>query len=119
MIKVKRNLIIIAGLFISGLNPSWARSWQKATQNKSIIEELNTNQTQNEKDLLYELNLPDDLSLPSNSNDVLVKRGLYFLFLAQEGVDQVDDHPCLLFVPELSFLYLDYSYLPNCISHKK
>ena len=73
MIKVKRNLIIIAGLFISGLNPSWARSWQKATQNKSIIEELNTNQTQNEKDLLYELNLPDDLSLPSNSNDVFVK----------------------------------------------
>ena len=72
MRKVKRNFIIIAGLFISGLNPSWARSWPKETSNKRIIGELNANQVQKKQEILYELNWPKDLSLPSKTSEVLI-----------------------------------------------
>ncbi len=72
MRKVKRNLIIIAGLFISGINPSWAQSWPKTPSNKRIIGELNANQIQKKQEILYQLNWPEDLSLPSKTNEVLI-----------------------------------------------
>ena len=71
--RVKRKFLIVAGLFISGLNPLWATSSHKLNTNKRIIEDFNKNQIQNKQALLYELNYPEDLSLPSRSREVLVK----------------------------------------------
>ena len=69
--RVKRKFLIVAGLFISGLNPLWATSSQKIRPIKTTIVELN--KSQNKQDILYDLNSPDDLSLPTRSNEVLVK----------------------------------------------
>jgi len=73
MRRVKRKFLIVAGLFISGLNPLWATSSQKITSNTIIKGELNKNQSQKKQDILYELHSPEDLFLPSRSRDVLVK----------------------------------------------
>ena len=73
MRRVKRKFLIVAGLFISGLNPLWATSSQKITSNSRGIKEFNKNQIHNNQAILYELNSPDDLSLPSRSREVLVK----------------------------------------------
>jgi len=75
MRRVKRKFLIIAGLFVSGLNPLWATSSQKLIANTKLIGELNKNQSQSQKKQtnVYELNAPEDLSLPSRSTEVLVK----------------------------------------------
>ena len=73
MRRVKRKFLIVAGLFVSGLNPLWATSSQKITSNIKIKGESNKIQTQNSRGVLYELNSPEDLFLPSRSREVLVK----------------------------------------------
>ncbi len=71
--RVKRKFLIVAGLFISGLNPLWATSSQKISANTRIIGESNTNQMKKTQAIVYELNSPEDLFLPSQSREVLVK----------------------------------------------
>ena len=73
MRKVKRNFIIIAGLFISGLNPLWATSLHKINSNIKTKGDLIKSQNKKQQDVLYELNSPEDLFLPSRSREVLVK----------------------------------------------
>ncbi len=73
MRRVKRKFLIVAGLFISGLNPLWATSSQKITSNIKTKGELSNNQKQKAQGVLYELNSPEDLFLPSRSREVLVK----------------------------------------------
>ena len=65
--RVKRKFLIVAGLFLSGVNPLWAtnttsiNSYSKqlslTTQNKKITQI-------NKGKLLYELSPPNNLSLP-------------------------------------------------------
>tara|TARA_B100001250_G_scaffold366627_1_gene348133 strand:- start:135 stop:1715 length:1581 start_codon:yes stop_codon:yes gene_type:complete len=71
--RVKRKFLIVAGLLISGLNPLWATSSQTITSNTSKIKELNKHQNQKQRLVLYELNSPEDLYLPSRSREVLIK----------------------------------------------
>ena len=75
MVRVKRKFLIVAGLFISGLNPLWATSSQKITSDIKIKGNSIKNLSQNQKQhrVLYELNAPEDLFLPSRSREVLVK----------------------------------------------
>ncbi len=73
MMRVKRKFLIIAGLFISGLNPLWATSSQKITSNIKTKEESSNSQSQQQHAVLYELSAPKDLFLPSRSREVLVK----------------------------------------------
>ena len=54
MRRVKRKFLIVAGLFISGLNPLWATSSQKITPN--IHRESSKKTIQKQVDLIYELN---------------------------------------------------------------
>ena len=67
MRRVKRKFLIVAGLFISGLNPLWATSSQKITSNIKIKGNSSKSLSQNQKQqrVLYELNAPEDLFLPS------------------------------------------------------
>ncbi len=83
--RVKKKFLIVAGLFISGLNPLWATSSPKITSNTRRISELSKNQSQNKADVLYELNSPEDLSLPTRSREVLVKT------LKNIYLDQLED----------------------------
>ena len=75
MRRVKRKFLIVAGLFISGLNPLWATSSQKITSNIKIKVDSSKSlsQSQKKQGVLYELNSPEDLFLPSRSREVLVK----------------------------------------------
>ncbi|WP_413679014.1 TolC family protein [Prochlorococcus sp. MIT 0916] len=73
MRRVKRKFLIVAGLFISGLNPLWATSSQKITSNIKIKGDSSKSQSQKPQGVLYELNSPKDLFLPSRSREVLVK----------------------------------------------
>ncbi len=73
MRRVKRKFLIVAGLFISGLNPLWATSSQKITSNIKIKGDSSKSLTLKQQGVLYELNSPEDLSLPSRSREVLVK----------------------------------------------
>jgi len=50
MRRVKRKFLLVAGLFISGLNPLWATSSQKINSQVEIIKELNKNQIQEKKE---------------------------------------------------------------------
>ncbi len=73
MRRVKRKFLIVAGLFISGLNPLWATSSQKITANTIRQGELKKNLSPNNQRILYELNSPNDLYLPSRTREILVK----------------------------------------------
>jgi len=73
MRRVKRKFLIVAGLFISGLNPLWATSSQKITSNMNVKGESSKHQSDKPQGVLYELNSPEDLFLPSRSREVLVK----------------------------------------------
>ena len=68
---MKRKFLIVAGLFISGLNPLWATSTQNISSN--IKSKGESTKNQNRQEFLYELNSPEDLFLPSRSREVLVK----------------------------------------------
>ena len=71
--RVKRKFLIVAGLFISGLNPLWATSSQKITSNNLDVREFNENHNHIKHKISYELNAPDDLYLPSKSTEVSIK----------------------------------------------
>ncbi|MBW3041159.1 TolC family protein [Prochlorococcus marinus] len=71
--RVKRKFLIVAGLFISGLNPLWATSSQTINSKTRVIDESNKNRSQNKQGILYELSAPNNLSLPTRPRDVLVK----------------------------------------------
>ena len=71
--KVKRKFLIVAGLFISGLNPLWATSTQKINSNSRLISSINKDQSQRIRGIQYEVNSPEDLSLPTRSREVLIK----------------------------------------------
>ena len=86
MRRVKRKFLIVAGLFISGLNPLWATSTQKITSSTRVIKDSNKNQINNKKDILYELNFPDDLFLPSRSKEVLIKTFKNISFTQLENI---------------------------------
>ena len=73
MRRVKRKFLIVAGLFISGLNPLWATSSEKLTAKTEIIGKSNASKIQKNKEFLYALSSNNDLSLPSRSSDVIVK----------------------------------------------
>ena len=73
MRRVKRKFLIVAGLFISGLNPLWATSSEKITSKTEIIGKSNASKIQKNKEFLYALSSDNDLSLPSRSSDVIVK----------------------------------------------
>ncbi len=71
--RVKKRFLLVAGFFISGLNPLWATSLEKINSNIRPIKSENKNQAQKNEDIFYELNAPEDLSLPSRSREVLIK----------------------------------------------
>mgnify|MGYP001415559476 CR=1 FL=1 len=71
--RVKRKFLIVAGLFVSGLNPLWATSLQKIDSKTNPTKSINTNLAKLDHDILYELNSPDDLYLPSRSREVQIK----------------------------------------------
>ena len=71
--RVKKKFLIISGLFISGLNPLWATSIQKMISNSEEILLAAKHTNQKDREILYELNSPKDLSLPSRPREVLVK----------------------------------------------
>ncbi|WP_269609379.1 TolC family protein [Prochlorococcus marinus] len=73
MRRVKRKFLIVAGLFISGINPLWATSSQKIISKTTLQGDQNTNQSTKTEGILYELNSPNDLFIPSRSREVLVK----------------------------------------------
>ena len=74
MRREKRKFLIVAGLFLSGLNPSWALSSQKLTSNIKAIEESEKNLIYKKQGYLYEVSSIDNLSIPTESQEVLVKR---------------------------------------------
>jgi len=71
--RVKKKFLIIAGLFISGLNPLWATNIQNIRSNKKSIRELTNTEIKKNRGILYEVNSPDNLALPSRSREVSVK----------------------------------------------
>ena len=73
MRRVKRKFLIVAGLFVSGLNPLWATSSQKISSNLKTNRETSKSQALRRQEVLYELQPPEDLFLPSRSREVLVK----------------------------------------------
>ncbi len=73
MRRVKRKFLLVAGLFISGLNPLWATSSPKIISSTRIIRESNKNQVHKKAGILFELSSSKDLFLPSRSREVLVK----------------------------------------------
>tara|TARA_B100000700_G_scaffold102901_1_gene116003 strand:- start:1307 stop:2875 length:1569 start_codon:yes stop_codon:yes gene_type:complete len=73
MRRGKRKFLIIAGLFISGVNPLWATSIQKIDYDSKPTKLINKNLSQKNIAILYELKAPENLSLPSRSREVLVK----------------------------------------------
>ena len=73
MRRVKRKFLIFASLFISGINPLWATSSQKIISEISFQEEFSKKQSKKNQDLLFELDSPADLFLPSRSREVSVK----------------------------------------------
>ncbi len=85
MRRVKRKFLIVAGLFISGLNPLWATSSQKIISNIKITGESSKDHSLKSQGILHELNSPKDLFLPSRSREVLVKT------YQEVNLDQLED----------------------------
>ncbi len=71
--RVKKKFLIIAGLFVSGINPLWATNLPKIDSSKRPTKPFNKKLTQNYQEMKYELNSPKDLARPSRSREVLVK----------------------------------------------
>ncbi len=85
MRRVNKKFLIVTGLFISGLNPLWATSSQKITSNIKIKGDSSKNQSLQQQRLLHELNIPEDLFLPSRSREVVVKS------FQKVNIDQLED----------------------------
>ena len=71
--RLRRKLLIISGLFISGINSAWANSITTIRSESNQIQPIYKNSSQENREVLYELKHPADLSLPSYSREVLVK----------------------------------------------
>ena len=71
--KVRKKLLIIAGLIISGINSSWANNITDINSKSNQIITTNKYLNQSNRKILYELNYPKNLSLPTYSREVLVK----------------------------------------------
>ena len=71
--RVRKTLLVMTGLFISGINSSWANSITKTRSQSNQTRPINKYLSQASRKVLYELNHPPDLSLPSSSREVLVK----------------------------------------------
>ena len=85
MRRVKRKSLILAGLFISGINPLWATSSKQINSQTRYQELSSKNHGPKEPRFLYELNSPEDLSLPSRAREVLVKN------YKNVNLDQLED----------------------------
>ena len=73
MRRVRKTLLVMTGLLISGINPSWAISKTNILSNSNQIRPIKRYLSKANTKVLYELNHPGDLSLPSYSKEVLVK----------------------------------------------
>ena len=85
MRRVKRKFLILAGLFISGINPLWATSSQKVISKIRFQEELSKNLSPKKRGFLYDLSSPENLYLPSRSREVLIKN------YRNVNLDQLED----------------------------
>ena len=68
-----KKLLFITGLFISGTSSSWAQTITFSNLESNQVKTVNNFISQADRKVLYELNSPKDLSLPSNSKDVSVR----------------------------------------------
>ena len=73
MRRVRRTFLLMTGLLISGINPSWAMITTKILSNSNQIRPVNKYLSKTNTKVIHELNYPSDLSLPSYSREVLVK----------------------------------------------
>jgi len=71
--RLRKKLLVMTGLFISGINSSWASSISTIRSESNQISAIHKESIQTNREVLYELNPPEDLSLPSYSKEVLVK----------------------------------------------
>ena len=71
--RIRKTLLVVTGLFISGINHSWANSLKKIGLESNQIKAIHKDLSQVDQKVFYELNHPADLSLPSSSREVLVK----------------------------------------------
>ena len=71
--RLRKKLLVMTGLFISGINSSWASSISTIRSESNQINAIHKESIQTNREVLYELNPPEDLSLPSYSKEVLVK----------------------------------------------
>ena len=63
----------MTGLVISGINSSWAKSITTIRSESDQIIPINKYLSESNRKVLYELNSPKNLSLPSYSREVLIK----------------------------------------------
>ena len=73
MRRVRKTLLVMTGLVISGINPTWAITTTNLLSNSNQIRPVNKYLSKANTKVLYELNYPADLSLPSFSREVLIK----------------------------------------------
>ncbi len=71
--RVRKKLLIITGLFISGINPSWANNVSTIQSESNQLRPINKYLNQVDRDVLYQLKHPENISLPSLSSEVLIK----------------------------------------------
>ncbi len=78
--RVKRKFLIVAGLFLSGVNPLWATNSNSINSYSKQLSLINQKQNQNKElsqinkgKVLYELSPPNNLSLPSREREVSIK----------------------------------------------
>ena len=71
--RVRKKLLVITGLFISGMNSSWANNITTIRSESNQIRPINKYINPANRKFLYELNHPSDLSIPTYSREVLVK----------------------------------------------
>ncbi len=70
---LRKKLLVLTGLFISGMNASWSNTLTTISSETSPIKPINEHASQANREVLYELSHPSDLSLPYNSKEVLIK----------------------------------------------
>ena len=70
--RLRKKLLVMTGLFISGINSSWANNITIIRSESNQIKPINKYLNQANQKVFFELNSPKDLSLPSYSREVLV-----------------------------------------------
>ena len=73
MRRVRTKLLVMTGLFISGINSSLANNITTIHSESDKTSQLKKYLSLPNREFLYELKHPEDLSLPSYSREVLVK----------------------------------------------